>query len=178
MRPLTPTHSSHTPTHSSHTPTHSSHSPTLEYLNPIFSHTRGKMADNSFKLGLSTKAWSTENNGPYVPFAFKANTGVWGGESVCRRHATLWAAASDLIRAIDPTYHWTSVQFNRNFGGAGAISRHRDDKDASYQVAAALGKYSGGFLRVHDQQGILDVDTRNRYVKVDGRYEHEVLPPP
>lgn len=100
---------------------------------------------------------------------------MWGGESVCKRHAELWAAASDLIRAIDPAYAWTSVAFNRNFGGS-AATRHRDDKDASYQVATAFGTYSGGELRVHGQNGTLDVDTRNRFVKSDGRFEHEVLP--
>ena len=55
-------------------------------------------------------------------------------------------------------------------------SRHRDDKDASFQVATAFGEYTGGELRVHGQKGALDVDTRGRFVRFDGRYEHEVLP--
>ena len=100
---------------------------------------RGTMADNSFKLGLSTKAWA-KHNGPYVPFAFKEGMGVWDAASVAKRHRELWEAASDLIRAADPTYAWTSVQFNRNFKG----SRHRDDKDASHQIATAFGDYTGG----------------------------------
>ena len=133
---------------------------------------RGAMADNSFKLGLSTKAWSKSNNGPYAPFAFKEGTGVWDAASVRRRHAELWAAASELMTLVDPSYHWTSVQFNKNFRG----SRHRDDKDASFQVATAFGEYTGGELRVHGQKGALDVDTRGRFVRFDGRYEHEVLP--
>ena len=133
---------------------------------------RGAMADNSFKLGLSTKAWSKSNNGPYAPFAFKEGMGVWDAASVRRRHAELWAAASELMTLVDPSYHWTSVQFNKNFRG----SRHRDDKDASFQVATAFGEYTGGELRVHGQKGALDVDTRGRFVRFDGRYEHEVLP--
>ena len=64
------------------------------------------------------------------------------------------------------------MQFNKNFRG----SRHRDDKDATHQVATAFGEYTGGELRVHGQEGIVDVNTRDRFVRFDGRYEHEVLP--
>ena len=132
---------------------------------------RGAMADQSFKLGLSTKEWA-KNNGPYAPFAFKAGMGVWDAASVTKRHRELWEAASALITACDPSYPWTSVQFNKNFRG----SRHRDDKDATHQVATAFGDYTGGELRVFGQDGIMDVNTRNRFVRFDGRYEHEVLP--
>ena len=132
---------------------------------------RGAMADQSFKLGLSTKEWG-KNNGPYAPFAFMAGFGMWDAASVTRRHRDLWEAAGDLIRAADPSYAWTSVQFNKNFRG----SRHRDDKDAMHQVATAFGEYTGGELRVYGQDGIMDVNTRNRFVRFDGRYEHEVLP--
>ena len=132
---------------------------------------RGTMADNSFKLGLSTKAWA-KHNGPYTPFAFKEGMGVWDAASVTKKHRDLWEAAADLIRAADPSYAWTSVLFNRNFRGA----RHRDDKDASYQVATAFGDYEGGELRVYGQDGVTDVNTRHRFVRFDGRFEHEVLP--
>ena len=132
---------------------------------------RGEMAEQSFKLGLSTKVWAKQN-GPYLPFAFKAGMGVWDAASVTKKHKQLWEAASALISAADPTYPWTSVQFNKNFRG----SRHRDDKDATYQVATAFGEYEGGELRVHGQDGILDVNTRDRFVRFDGRFEHEVLP--
>ena len=135
---------------------------------------RGTMADNSFKLGLSTKEWG-RNNGPYSPFAFKPGMGVWEGQSVTKRHRELWEAAGALIHAVDPSYPWTSVQFNKNFGGSPA-TRHRDDKDATHQVATAFGEYTGGELRVHGQEGIVDVNTRDRFVRFDGRYEHEVLP--
>jgi len=50
---------------------------------------RGKMSDFSFKLGLSTKEWAV-NNGPYLPFAFKASTGVWDAASVTRKHRQVW----------------------------------------------------------------------------------------
>ena len=73
-----------------------------------------------------------------------------------------------------PEYHWTTIAFNKNFG-ATASARHRDDKDASHQVAMALGDYEGGCLRVHGDLGITDCDTRNRWVRFDGRYAHEVL---
>ena len=132
---------------------------------------RGEMAEQSFKLGLSTKAWGKQN-GPYKPFAFKAGMGVWDAASVTKKHKQLWEAASALIAAADPGYAWTSVQFNKNF----RASRHRDDKDATHQVATAFGEYEGGELRVLGQDGITDVNTRDRFVRFDGRFEHEVLP--
>ena len=52
---------------------------------------RGEMAEQSFKLGLSTKTWGKQN-GPYVPFAFKAGFGVWDAASVTRRRHELWEA--------------------------------------------------------------------------------------
>ena len=98
--------------------------------------------------------------------------GSWSAASIAAKHRDLWGTASELIREIDPNYHWTSIAFNRNFRG----SLHRDDKDASHQVALAFGEYEGGELRVHGQDGIIDVNTRDRSVRVDGRYAHEVLP--
>ena len=80
-----------------------------------------------------------------------------------------------------PEYHWTTIAFNKNFGtadrqGYRSGARHRDDKDASHQVAMALGDYEGGHLRVHGTHGVTDVDTRNRWARFDGRYAHEVRP--
>lgn len=135
---------------------------------------RGNMADNSFKLGFSTKALTDGvlANGPYRPFKFKQGMAYWDAASINKRHRELWEASSDLMRAIDPDYPWTSIAFNRNFRG----SKHRDEKDASYQYAVAFGEFEGGELRVHGQAGVTDCDTNGRYVRFDGRYEHEVLP--
>jgi hypothetical protein len=43
---------------------------------------------------------------------------------------------------VCPEYHWTTVSFNKNFGtvdaqGYRSGARHRDDKDASHQVATS-----------------------------------------
>jgi hypothetical protein len=191
---------------------------------------RGAMAEQSFKLGLSTKvlgmystrssatssSWASaprrsarttlpnpnptlnpqpstppptptpnqalgKNNGPYEPTAYQDGMGVWDGASVARKHGALWAAASELIAAVCPEYHWTTVSFNKNFGtpdgqGRRSGARHRDDKDSSHQVAMALGDYEGGYLRVYGTHGVTDVDTRNRWARFDGRYSHEVRP--
>ena len=59
------------------------------------------MAEQSFKLGLSTKALG-KNNGPYEPTAYIEGMGVWDGASVARKHAALWQAASELIAAVCP----------------------------------------------------------------------------
>jgi hypothetical protein len=135
---------------------------------------RGAMAVNSFKLGMLTKPWGKQN-GPYTPFAFAPGMGVWDAASVTRKHKELWEAASALIRAIDPSYPFTGVGFNRNFSN-GAVGRHRDDKDAMHQIATAFGEYLGGELRVRGQDGTIDCNTKDRYVRFDGRFEHEVLP--
>jgi hypothetical protein len=136
---------------------------------------RGKMADNSFKLGLSTKEWGS-NNGPYAPMAFKEGYGMWDGLTVIKKHKALWDAAAALVKSADPSYQYTSVQFNRNFGGGAGGNLHRDDKDAHFQLATAFGEYTGGELRVYGQEGVVDVNTRDRWVRFDGRFPHEVLP--
>ena len=56
---------------------------------------------------------------------------MWNGDTVIKRHKRLWDAAAALVASVDPSYPWTSVQFNRNFRGA----LHRDDKDAHHQVS-------------------------------------------
>ena len=44
------------------------------------------------------------------------------------------------------------------------------------QIVCGLGDYEGGMLRVHAPGRTLDVDTKQRSVKVDGRYVHSVQP--
>ncbi|KAK3257993.1 hypothetical protein CYMTET_32943 [Cymbomonas tetramitiformis] len=127
--------------------------------------------ENSFSLGMATN--KLEAKGPFsTPFAFRPHMGMWNGLSVKKRHKEVWDAAIALLRSVDPEYHCTSIGFNKNFRG----SPHRDDKDAGPQVATALGDYSGGCLRVYSQEGIIDVNTRDRWCRFDGRYKHEVLP--
>ena len=77
-----------------------------------------------------------------------------------------------LLREIDPTYHCTSIGFNKNFKG----SPHRDEKDSGCQIATGFGQFKGGALRVYASEGIVDVDTNQRWCRFDGRYVHEVLP--
>jgi hypothetical protein len=97
---------------------------------------------------------------------------VWDGASVRKKHKSVWDTAMALLRSCDPNFHCTSIGFNKNFDG----SPHRDEKDSGPQVATALGDYEGGRLRVFSQAGAVDVDTKNRWCRFDGRYEHEVLP--
>mgnify|MGYP007078079782 CR=1 FL=1 len=74
------------------------------------------MAENSFKLGLSTKPWG-KNNGPYRPFAFKDATGCWGAASVASKHKALWDAASALSEPRRSGGIW------RHLAASGGISR-------------------------------------------------------
>ena len=127
--------------------------------------------ENSFSLGMATK--SLQKTGPFAtPFAFKHGMGVWDGVSVLKKHKEVWDASMELLRSIDPDYHCTSIGFNKNFKG----SPHRDEKDSGCQIATGFGAYSGGALRVYGSEGIIDVDTNQRWCRFDGRYVHEVLP--
>ena len=152
---------------------------------------------NSFSLGLSTKALAPPpkalsasdvspseadditrarallTSDPYrTPFAFKDSVGFWDGGKVVRKHRELYDACMALLHAIDPNFHATSIGFNKNFRG----SPHRDEKDAGLQVVCGFGDYEGGNLRVQASGGTADIETRGRYVMVDGRYRHSVQP--
>lgn len=129
------------------------------------------LKENAFSLGMATMKLS--NSGPFsTPFAFRPGLGVWDGASVKKKHREIWDAAIEMLRSVDPEFNCTSIGFNKNFKG----SPHRDEKDCGPQVATALGEYKGGRLRVQSQTGVIDVDTKNRWCRFDGRYEHEVLP--
>ena len=84
----------------------------------------------------------------------------------------LFSQALAALAGRLPPHGASRLSRARSFRGA----LHRDDKDAHYQVATAFGEYEGGELRVHGQEGIVDINTRNRFVRFDGRYPHEVLP--
>eukprot|EP00441_Pelagodinium_beii_P009091 CAMPEP_0197705076 /NCGR_PEP_ID=MMETSP1338-20131121/126259_1 /TAXON_ID=43686 ORGANISM="Pelagodinium beii, Strain RCC1491" /NCGR_SAMPLE_ID=MMETSP1338 /ASSEMBLY_ACC=CAM_ASM_000754 /LENGTH=308 /DNA_ID=CAMNT_0043288981 /DNA_START=64 /DNA_END=990 /DNA_ORIENTATION=+ len=117
----------------------------------------------------------------------------------------LWNTMKGLIKGIDPDYMFTSIQVNRNFSGkphrdrndrsyqyalslgdfsGGALTVETDDpeqcdrNDRSYQYALSLGDFSGGALTVEtdDPEQLVQLDTKGRLTKCDGRRAHWVSP--
>merc|ERR1712217_905034 len=87
---------------------------------------------------------------------------------------SLWRALKELVKKVDPGYIFTSVQVNCNFKGKPL----RDRGDHSYQYAISLGDFSGGQLvmETDDPQKLVQIDTKNRLTKCDGRRVHWVTP--
>lgn len=80
------------------------------------------------------------------------------------------------MRWADPTFSYSAVAVTKNFRG----SPHVDTHDVTHQYACSFGTWvgGGGELCIEDAQQpselIHVVNTRNRMVKVDGRYTHWV----
>lgn len=80
--------------------------------------------DGAFSLGVGTArlppaaaacpGGALSASAPFgVPCAFREGVGVQRGDAARRRHSALWAAALELLRAIDPLYAPTSIGFVR-----------------------------------------------------------------
>ena len=57
------------------------------------------------------------------------------------------------------------------------VRRHKESKDISHQYLCALGNFPGATLRQHSELGRkhFDMDTQARFVRMDGRIDHEVV---
>ena len=84
----------------------------------------------------------------------------------------LWHTLKELVRSVDPAYHFSSIQINKNFAG----TPHIDRNDVHYQYALSLGEFEGGDLVVSTDDPYLYVqhETHNRLTKCDGRHPHWV----
>ncbi len=80
------------------------------------------------------------------------------------------------MRWADPNFTYSAVAVTKNFRG----SPHIDTHDVTHQYTCSFGTWvgGGGELCIEDAQQpselIHVVNTRNRMVKVDGRYTHWV----
>ena len=93
------------------------------------------------------------------------------------------ALARELLKLIDPAYVRDGdyvTQFAKMSDPAiHYVRTHVDAEDIAPQYAMGLGDYTGGELRCYlnkDKTQFVDMDTRNRIVKFDGRLPHRVLP--
>lgn len=97
-------------------------------------------------------------------------------EDGSRRFRMLAKCCEMLMRWADPAFSYTAVAVTKNFRG----SPHIDTHDVTHQYACSFGTWvgGGGELCIEDAQHPCElihvVNTRNRMVKVDGRYTHWV----
>mmetsp|Transcript_14072 Transcript_14072/g.18428 ORF Transcript_14072/g.18428 Transcript_14072/m.18428 type:complete len:492 (-) Transcript_14072:1093-2568(-) len=87
----------------------------------------------------------------------------------------LHALTEELMRWADSSWNYTHVAVTKNFIG----SPHIDAMDSTFQHAVSLGDFtSGGELCVEgekeDGSEVYIVQTKNKIVRVDGRYVHWV----
>jgi len=91
------------------------------------------------------------------------------------KHQVLWDLAKQAIQSVDKEFAtvYTAVAFTHNFIG----SPHIDTQNIGPFYGMSFGNFVGGELCV--EAGPLEVcriNTKNRAVKVDGRYPHWVAP--
>jgi len=88
--------------------------------------------------------------------------------------------ARQLLEAIDADYAAGEflVQFALMDETSARVGCHVDAGDISYQYALALGNFSGAMLRCYTSRAKtewVDLDTKGRVAKFDGRLPHEVV---
>lgn len=115
-----------------------------------------------------------ESQGPSRGLGKNTQTVKYKQKKEKKRCLELWHAMRKLIKTIDSSYTFTSMQVNRNFLGV----PHRDRKDRSYQYALSLGNFSGGALvaETDNPEELVELETKGRLTKCDGRRAHWVSP--
>ena len=79
----------------------------------------------------------------------------------------------NLLRKVDPHFKATSIGFNKNFRGFSAPRREGRRHADCVRPRRLRGRHAARACAWRDT---LDVDTKQRSVKVDGRYVHSVQP--
>ena len=132
--------------------------------------TKGAAGSSGFSHSVPTELGSSGKRGGTQG----VNYDIVKSKGLSQRRALtkLWRVLKDVLRRIDPTYRFTSVQVNRNFAG----QVHRDRSDRMHQYALSLGSFTGGELVVStdDPGTYVRHDTRGRLTRCDGRHPHWV----
>ncbi|GMH64083.1 hypothetical protein TrLO_g12128 [Triparma laevis f. longispina] len=88
-----------------------------------------------------------------------------------RKYQLLWNAAEKAINYHDPDFGFTAVAVTHNFKG----SPHIDRQNSGAFYGLSLGEFTGGSIHVELSPRIVgEVETRERWGKVDGRWPHWV----
>lgn len=91
------------------------------------------------------------------------------------RHQKVFDMATAIMEQVDPLYAptWTAIACTKHFTG----SPHIDHDNVGPFYGLSLGDFTGGSICVEcDAMGVMEVDTRYRPCKVDGRNPHWVAP--
>jgi len=90
------------------------------------------------------------------------------------KYKPLFEEASKLMKQHNPNFKFTSIQVNKNQ----KASKHKDGNNVGKSYIIGLGDYTGGEVRVYDEQGdkFHDINIKNRWGTFDGsKLEHETL---
>ena len=93
------------------------------------------------------------------------------------KYVTLWKLAQKAMHEIDPEFSetFTALAVTHNFVG----SPHIDKQNITPFYGLALGSFTNGEggLRVeYDAKTVVEMNTKNRLGRIDGRYPHWVAP--
>jgi hypothetical protein len=92
-----------------------------------------------------------------------------------QRHLRIFDLATKIMESVDADYAsvWTAIAVTKHFSG----SAHIDHDNIGPFYGLALGNFEGGGICVESSPfEVIEVDTRNRLGKVDGRNPHWVAP--
>ncbi len=118
----------------------------------------------------------TSNNGNGKPLSRRALRKIQKRE----RYRRLWEAGIDALNCVDPVYaekNCTEIAITHGFSG----SPHRDKQNCGPFYGLSLGNYDdscgkGGIVVEASARVVVQVNTKGRLGRVDGRYVHWVAP--
>jgi len=91
------------------------------------------------------------------------------------KYKRLFNETKKLMRLKDPSFKFTSIQYNKNNRAA----RHRDAKNVGVSYIVGLGDYTGGELIIFDENEKNPVkhDIKDKFYSFNGSvYPHETAP--
>jgi len=91
------------------------------------------------------------------------------------KYKRLFTETKKLMRLKDPSFKFTSIQYNKNNRAA----RHRDAKNVGVSYIVGLGDYTGGELIIFDENEKNPVkhDIKDKFYSFNGSvYPHETAP--
>jgi len=89
------------------------------------------------------------------------------------KYKEVYKLARQLIKAHDPNFKYTTIQFNKNHKSA----KHVDGRNVGMSMMIGLGNYTGGELFIYNEDGKTikkKAITKNRWIKFNGSiYPHK-----
>lgn len=92
-----------------------------------------------------------------------------------KKHEQVWKLAYQLLREVDPDFaqQYTAIAMTKQFVG----SPHVDTENVAPFYGLSLGEFEGGRICVESTpHEVIEVNTRYRFGKIDGRFPHWVSP--